>query len=66
MAARGISFGRGSEEWDRIKENGRIFALNGIITNHLDRCINPDCTCKDIYGEMFENQSFLHDTWHML
>ena len=66
MAAKGISFGRGSDEWSRIKDNKRIFTLNGIICNHLDLCVLHDCTCKDIYGEMFETQCFLHETWHQL
>lgn len=67
MTVRGISFGRGNdEESDRVKDHGRTFILNGIISNHLDRCLLHDCACRDIYGEMFENQSFLHETWHML
>ncbi len=67
MTVQGISFGRGNdEEGSGGKNHERTFILNGIISNHLDRCQLYDCACQEIYGEMFEKQSFLHDTWHML
>jgi hypothetical protein len=44
MALRGIDFG-GNIEHDRAKNNKRRLILNGIISNHLDRCSQRDCTC---------------------
>ena len=66
MAVRGISFGGGSMESYRAKIEVRNITLNGIIANHLDLCSQRDCTCSQIFGEMFENKAFLSDTWHLL
>jgi hypothetical protein len=51
-----MSFGRDDGDDGSMRKNhGRTYALNSIIINHLDRCLQLDCTCREIYGEMFES-----------